>query len=123
MKDIRIPESELELMKVLWSGAPLTLPEVVKQVQVHNNWETVTVKTLLGRLVKKGLVVQQGSRRNYLYTPAVSREEHLAAAGSSFAKKLFGGAPTAMISFFMRSSELSQADIDELQKQIDELKK
>ncbi len=122
MKEIRIPESELEIMKTLWERAPQTLPEVVKNVQTANPWEPVTIKTMLGRLVKKGFVRQSGSRRSYLYEPAVSRDCALKSAGRQFAEKLFGGAPAAMISFFIKSGELSETDIAAIRRQIDELK-
>ena len=60
MEEIRIPESELEIMKVLWERSPQTLPEIVGNVRRVMPWEAVTVKTLLGRLVKKQFVRRSG---------------------------------------------------------------
>ncbi len=122
MEEIRIPESELEIMKALWARSPQTLPEIVKNVQQTNPWEAVTVKTMLGRLVRKNFVRQSGSRRSYLYEPLVSRAAALKSAGKQFMNKMFDGAPAAMISFFIRSGELSPSDIREISRLIEEMK-
>ncbi len=123
MEEIRIPESELEIMKVLWERSPQTLPEIVKNVQNSNPWEAVTIKTMLLRLVKKELIRQSGSRRSYLYEPLVSKAAAVKSAGRQFMDKMFNGAPAAMISFFIQSGELSPSDIQEISKLIEEMKK
>ncbi len=121
MKKIPIPESELELMKALWERNPQTLPELTRMVQRSNAWEGVTVKTLLGRLLKKGAVSQTGTRRYYQYRPEISREEHLECASDSFLAQTFDGAASAMVSFFVQKGKLSAADLTELRKLIGEL--
>ncbi len=123
MEEVRIPEGELEVMKVLWEHSPQTLPEIVRNVQSSNPWEAVTVKTMLGRLVRKSFVRQSGSRRSYQYEPLVSKAAALKSAGRQFMDRLFDGAPAAMISFFIRSGELSPAEIQEIGRLIDEMKK
>lgn len=122
MEEIRIPESELEIMKVLWEHSPQTLPEIVGNVRRVMPWEAVTVKTLLGRLVKKEFVRRSGSRRNYLYEPLVERAAVLKSSVRRFMDTMFDGAPGAMLSFFVRSGELSQEEIAELERTIEELK-
>ena len=122
MEEIRIPESELEIMKVLWERSPQTLPEIVRNVRRVMPWEAVTVKTLLGRLVKKEFVRRSGSRRNYLYEPLVERAAVLKSSVRRFMDTMFDGAPGAMLSFFVRSGELSQEEIEELERTIEELK-
>lgn len=122
MEEIRIPESELEIMKVLWERSPQTLPEIVGNVRRVMPWEAVTVKTLLGRLVKKQFVRRSGSRRNYLYEPLVERAAVLKSSVRRFMDTMFDGAPGAMLSFFVRSGELSPEEIEELERTIEELK-
>ena len=103
MEEIRIPESELEIMKVLWERSPQTLPEIVGNVRRVMPWEAVTVKTLLGRLVKKQFVRRSGSRRSYLYEPLIERAAVLKSSVRRFMDTMFDGAPGAMLSFFVRS--------------------
>ena len=122
MEEIRIPESELEIMKVLWERSPQTLPEIVGNVRRVMPWEAVTVKTLLGRLVKKQFVRRSGNRRSYLYEPLIERAAVLKSSVRRFMDTMFDGAPGAMLSFFVRSGELSPEEIEELERTIEELK-
>lgn len=123
MKEIQIPESEMEIMKVLWEHSPQSLPEIVENVRRAMPWEAVTVKTLLGRLVKKECVRRNGSRRSYLYEPLVDRAAVLKSATKRFMEKMFDGTPGAMLSFFLRNGDLSNDDIEELSRLIEEMKR
>lgn len=123
MKEMQIPESEMEIMKVLWEHSPQSLPEIVKSVRRTMPWEAVTVKTLLGRLVKKECVRRSGSRRSYLYEPLVDRAAVLKSATKRFMEKMFDGTPGAMLSFFLRNGDLSNDDIEELSRLIEEMKR
>ena len=123
MKEMQIPESEMEVMKVLWERSPQSLPEIVENVRRTMPWEAVTVKTLLGRLVKKACVRRSGSRRSYLYEPLIDRAAVLKSATKRFMEKMFDGTPGAMLSFFLRSGDLSQEEIEELSRLIEEMKR
>ena len=48
-----ITEAEWEVMNVLWENAPATASEVAERVCGKMNWHPKTVKTLLGRLVRR----------------------------------------------------------------------
>lgn len=123
MKEILIPESEMEVMKVLWARSPQSLPEIVENVRRTMPWEAVTVKTLLGRLVKKECVRRSGSRRSYLYEPLIDRAAVLKSATKRFLEKMFDGTPGAMLSFFLYSGDLSKDEIEELSRLIEEMKR
>ena len=49
----QISTTEWQVMKVLWIKAPLTANEVITEIEGVTTWKPKTVKTLLGRLVKK----------------------------------------------------------------------
>ena len=123
MKEVLIPESEMEVMKVLWARSPQSLPEIVENVRRTMPWEAVTVKTLLGRLVKKECVRRSGSRRSYLYEPLIDRAAVLKSATKRFLEKMFDGTPGAMLSVFLHSGDLSKDEIEELSRLIEEMKR
>ncbi len=55
----KISDSELEIMRVLWeAGEPLPIAQIRKTVQERKGWESTTVKTLVQRLCRKGVVEQ-----------------------------------------------------------------
>ena len=50
---LKISQSELEVMDVLWQEAPLGSAEVVARLATKKDWSARTIKTLLSRLVEK----------------------------------------------------------------------
>ena len=67
---------EREVMTVLWDAAePLTVRQVHESLSRDRDLAYTTVMTVLDRLAKKSVVVQQKADRAYRYAPAQSREE------------------------------------------------
>jgi BlaI family transcriptional regulator, penicillinase repressor len=67
---------EREVMTQLWDSAePLTVRQVHERLSRDRDLAYTTVMTVLDRLAKKGVVVQQKADRAYRYTPAQTREE------------------------------------------------
>ena len=70
---------EREVMTQLWeAGEPLTVRQVHERV-IGRDLAYTTVMTVLDRLAKKGVVIQEKADRAYRYAPAQSREEMTAA--------------------------------------------
>ncbi|MEV6597791.1 BlaI/MecI/CopY family transcriptional regulator [Actinoplanes sp. NPDC051346] len=71
---------EREVMQQLWdAGEPLTVRQVHERLSRSRDLAYTTVMTVLDRLAKKGVVLQQKADRAYRYAPAQSREEMTAA--------------------------------------------
>jgi len=67
---------EREVMTKLWDAhEPLTVRQVHDLLSRDRDLAYTTVMTVLDRLAKKGLVVQQRADRAYRYAPARTREE------------------------------------------------
>jgi len=71
---------EREVMTQLWdSSEPLTVRQVHERLSRDRDLAYTTVMTVLDRLAKKGVVLQQRADRAYRYVPAQTREEMTAA--------------------------------------------
>src|SRR2546423_546087 len=55
----QISDSEWDVMKVIWDSGPLTAGQIVQKLEGQKDWHPRTIKTLLGRLVKKGAVAME----------------------------------------------------------------
>ena len=67
---------EREVMTQLWdAGGPLTVRQVHERVSRDRDLAYTTVMTVLDRLAKKAVVIQEKTDRAYRYAPAQSREE------------------------------------------------
>ncbi len=112
-KHPQITDAEWELMKALWASPGSTASEVL--AQVPRDWHLKTVRTLLDRLQKKG-VLSASAERPCRYFPLVTREECIDDASSSFLEKIFDGALTPLVAHFVKQSPISQKDKAELER-------
>ena len=72
-----ITEAEWELMRILWAHPNSTSREIIEIAQSFLEWKEGTIKSLLNRLTKKGLVTQDTKTRPYtclLYTSPSPRD-------------------------------------------------
>ena len=112
----KISESELEVMRVLWeAGDALPITEIRQRLQERKGWEATTIKTLVQRLVAKG-VLEQEKRKVFYYRPRVSEEEYNDWAVSGLVHRLFRGSAKALVATLVKSDGLSDADIAELRE-------
>ena len=118
-----ISDAEWEIMNVLWDDAPRTATDVADALKDRVTWNTNTVKTLLGRLVKKGVVRFKPEGNRYLYSPALPRERYVRQESASFLDRVFGGDASPMLAHFVRNADLSDEQIEELRRILDEKKK
>ncbi len=64
---IKISDSEWEIMRVIWTLGKSDAQEVTALLSESKDWKTATVKTLLGRLVKKRRIADRNPRKKNLF--------------------------------------------------------
>lgn len=116
-----ISEAESAVLMVLWDGGPATAEDVLAALATLRGWRVSTVKTLLGRLVKKGAVRAQKDGRRFMYSPVLTREEWLSQESESLLNRLYGGRVAPLVAHFSRHRKLSERDIRELKRLVQEL--
>ena len=110
----KISDSELEVMRVLWrAGDALPVTEIRETLQKSRGWEATTVKTLISRLVAKG-VLRQEKRQVYYYSPLITEAEYNDWATHDLISRVYHGSARDLVAALVRSDGLSKADIDEL---------
>ena len=110
----KISDSELEVMRVLWeAGDALPITDIRQILHDRKGWEATTVKTLVQRLVGKG-VREQEKRKVFYYRPLVSESEYSDWAVSGMVQRLFRGSAKALVATLVKSDGLSDADLAEL---------
>ena len=118
----RIGEAEYAVMEVLWDEAPLTAAEVAARVPAARGWSIRTVKTMLARLLAKGVLAHQEEGRRYLYRPAVARADYVAQESGRLLDRMFGGRVTPLVAQLAERDRLTDADIAEIEALLRELK-
>ncbi len=93
----RISDTEWELMRIIWARQPVTSAEIIGTLrEADPTWHPVTAKTLLNRLVKKGVLSHTRQGRAYLYRARVEEGACVAAATRAFLDRVFGGSVERM---------------------------
>lgn len=117
MPDIpRISEGEWLVMKVLWERSPLLANQIIEIMQPQTRWSPQTIKTLLGRLVRKGALGFDKIERSYTYYPLVDERTCVKEESRSFLKRIYDGALGAMLATFLEDRKLSRKEIEELKR-------
>lgn len=118
---MQISEAESVVMEVLWTRQPLAAEDVVAALAEARDWQEPTIKTLLNRLLRKGAIAAEKDGRRYLYSPVLRREDWLLGESEGLVERLFGGRVAPLVAHFSQHRKLSQRDIAELRRLLEEI--
>jgi len=110
-----LTEAEWEIIQVVWEHEPCAAPAVQEELVARKKWTYSTVKTLMDRMVAKGLLTTERIRNLILYRSAISQQDAQRGELLRTVKRAFGGAFTPMMQFMLESDALSQNELGELQ--------
>ena len=109
---------ETRFADIIWSNEPLTTAELIKLCEKELNWKRTTTYTVLKKLCGKGLFINNGGT----VTSVIKREEYFAAKSEAFVDDVFDGSLPAFLAAFTSKNKLSDKDIEEIRKMIDDAK-
>ena len=119
MEEIRIPESELEIMQIIWKEeAPVSRMTIERALQEKHPLAPTTILTLLTRLCEKGFLSLRKEGRSNLYEPLVTEREYLACESRSFLDRLFGGS-VAGFATALCDSGIKKEELEELKRMLE----
>ncbi|MBO5149279.1 BlaI/MecI/CopY family transcriptional regulator [Anaerotignum sp.] len=112
---MRLPDTELEIMKVIWeSGETLSTSEVKILLERQRPWNVSALQTLLNRLIDRGFLESYKEGKNRFYTPLVAEKDYLAVENKAFLEKVNDRSVTKLVASLFDSHSISEADLDEL---------
>ncbi|GAA4886909.1 BlaI/MecI/CopY family transcriptional regulator [Ferrimonas pelagia] len=109
-----ISRSEYEVLEAIWLTHPASAQCIIERLNQTKPWHDKTVKTLLGRMVKKGAIGFEKQGKSYLYFPLLDRGAYQIAQSRSLINRLFGGRVAPMVAGFAKDQSLDKQDIEEL---------
>ena len=118
----QISEGEWEVMKALWDSSPASVNQLAERLAPTTKWHPKTVRTMLSRLERKGVVNFRVIDGIYHYAPTASRENCTSRATESFVDRVFGGALTPMIAQLINRRPLTAQEKRELRKLLNDQK-
>ncbi|PXW87215.1 CopY/TcrY family copper transport repressor [Streptohalobacillus salinus] len=120
--NFQITDAEWEVMRVVWTLNQATSKDIADILWTKKNWKQATTKTLIGRLVHKGLLNTEKDGNRYQYRAAVNKSEGI----KLFETKLLGRVCNKdigkVIASIMAEATLSHDDITLLEEALQEKK-
>ena len=111
----RLPDTELEIMKVIWGeGRTLSTSEVKLLLERARPWNVSALQTLLNRLISRGFLESYKEGKNRFYRPLVAEKDYLAVENRLFLEKLNNRSLTKLVASLYESRSVSKEDLDEL---------
>ena len=111
----KLTEGEWAIMQVVWDLEPVPAPTVQERLQQHLGWAYSTVKTMMDRMVTKGLLKTERIRKLYLYSADITLDQARRGEMAQAIKRAFDGALTPMMQFLLDSNDLSQEQLEDLE--------
>ena len=115
----KIHESEYRFCLILWKNEPVAAAELAKLCQERLGWKRTTTYTVIKRLGERGVLKNE----NGTVTSLISKDEAQASEIDELVETKFEGSLPAFVAAFTRRRDLSEEELDEVQRMIDRIRR
>lgn len=119
MNTPKIHESEYRFCLIMWEHQPVTAVELVRLCQEQLGWKRTTTYTVIKRLGERGVLKNEDGT----VTALVSKEDAQASEINTLVEEKFQGSLPAFVAAFTRRQDISNEELDEVQRLIDRIRK
>ena len=116
---IKLFDSELKVMNVLWRGGDRTAKEISDILKAETGWNMNTTYTVIKKCIAKGAIERR--EPNFLCHALIARDVVQAAETEELLHKLFDSSPDLLFASLLGHQKLSKAQIDNLRHMVSEL--
>ena len=118
--DIKLFDSELKVMCVLWNEGDTTAKHISDVLKKEIGWNMNTTYTLIKRCIKKGAI--ERSEPNFMCHALIPKEEVQEAETNELIDKMYDGSSDKLIAALLGSKRLTAEEIQSLKKLVEDLK-
>jgi BlaI family transcriptional regulator, penicillinase repressor len=114
-KPVELTGAEWPVIKVVWDTEPCTATAVREKLAKSTGWTYSTVRTLMDRMVTKGVLTARKEGKVTVYQSAVTRRQ--AQRGELFytLKHAFNGALAPMVQCLLESKDLDETELGKIE--------
>ena len=120
---IELTEAEWSIIKVIWATEPCTATAIQERLYRQTQWSYSTVRTIMDRMVAKGLLKAGKAGKVTLFQSRVTQEQAQRGELLYALKNAFSGALTPMVQCLLNTEHVSAKDLAELEAMIEAKKK
>ena len=118
--DATISDAEWQVMEAAWSLGEAPAAAIIEKLAKSTAWNHRTIRTLLGRLVEKGVLEKRGQGAGSVYRALVPRRARVRSEGRSFLKRMFQGDTTSLLLHFAKEAKLGPVKLAQLRGLLDD---
>lgn len=117
--DIKLFDSELKVMDVLWREGDTTAKHIAAVLNEEVGWNINTTYTLIKRCIKKGAI--ERTEPNFMCHALIPKKAVQEAETDELINKIYDGSADKLFAALLGRKKLSREQIDKLKKMVDEL--
>lgn len=115
MAKLGFGELELSILKIIRELGRVTVRDVYESLGSEGGY--TTIMTVMSRMADKGELMREKEGKQYTYWIASQNESSSKNILKRIQDKIFGGKPTAMVSYLLDAdNEISDKDLEEIEK-------
>lgn len=118
LEQIKLFDSELRLMEIIWDKPNISAKDISIIASDEIGWNKNTTYTVLKKLVEKKAVKRVDP--NFVCEPLITREQVQSEETRKLIDKLYDGSLKTFFASFLKRERLSEEEIEELKRIIDE---
>ena len=120
----RLPDSELEIMMIIWDyGHAVGRTQIEERMKTNRQLSPTTILSFLSRLEEKGFLSVTKEGKNNLYTVEITKEDYLKQESRSLLKRMYQNSIKNFLTAFYDGEDFSEENLQELQDFLDKKKK
>ena len=116
MEKYKLGEMEQKFADLIWENEPVSSRTLTELCEKAFSWKRTTTYTMLKRLCERAIFQNESGT----VTSLMSKSEFGAAQGKQFLTETFDGSLPRFLAAFTRRKKLSEKEIKEIQKLIDD---
>ncbi|MDE6749488.1 MAG: BlaI/MecI/CopY family transcriptional regulator [Lachnospiraceae bacterium] len=106
-----------KVMEIIWANSPISAKKISLIAAETIGWNKNTTYTVIKRLESQGFIQREDP--GFICTPLVSQNQMQKLEAASLVRKLFNGSRKALFSALLEDEPLTEDEINELRKLID----
>ncbi len=120
---VELTEAEWSIIKAVWETESCTAPAIQEKLLKPTGWTYSTVRTLMDRMVAKGVLKARKEGKLTIYQSVVTRAQAQRGELIYTLKHAFNGALTPMVQCLLDNNDLDAAELAKIEEMIKARKK
>ena len=116
---IKLFDSELKVMEILWREGDLSAGEIAKILKNETGWNRNTTYTVIKKCIEKGAI--ERFEPHYMCHAMVTKSYVQQAESSELINKMFDGSIENFFAAFVKGNQLSSGEIERLRQMVEEM--